>query len=62
MNKQFGYYRVFLEHEGFRTPLVVYAGSGKDAASKALDDTGVTLPGATIHDIEGPYTNFASIM
>jgi len=52
-----GYYRVHLEHEGFKTPFIVYARSNDQAIAKALDDASEELPGARVHDIEGPYHN-----
>lgn len=63
MSKQSGYYKVLLEHEGFATPqIIVYAASGAEAALKALEGVEVVYPGATVQDIEGPFTNSASIM
>ena len=56
----FGYYRVFIEHNGFQTPMVVYAASNNQAATKALDYAIDDLPGARIMDIQGPYTSCAA--
>lgn len=57
MNRMFGYYNVCLELGGFKTPIVVYAGSSAHAALKALEDMSEDLPGARVHEVEGPYVN-----
>lgn len=63
MNKQSGYYKVLLEHDGFPTPeVIVYAASVAQAALKALEEAEIIYPGASVQDIEGPFTNSASIM
>jgi hypothetical protein len=51
----FGYYRVFLDHGGFRTPFIVYASSDRHAVIKTLDSCGEDYAGASVNSIEGPY-------
>ncbi len=53
-----GYYRVHLENEGFKTPVIVYAASDEHAVRKALNDMSYKIPNARIFDIEGPIRAF----
>ena len=55
-----GYYKVLLELNGLKTPLIVYASSDSHAATKALDDMCDDLPGALVREIEGPYYSLLS--
>jgi len=54
MKNTYGYYKGWLELNGFKTPFVVYADSDIQAETKALH--GVRgISGAIIHTLEGPY-------
>jgi len=55
MGRSNGYYKGFLEMNGFKTPFIVYASSSEHAAAKALKNIGSKLEGAVIQDLEGPY-------
>lgn len=55
---QAGYYRVHLENEGFKTPVVVYALSDEQAVRKAIDDLSYKIPNAQLLEIEGPIRSF----
>ncbi len=57
MSKLAGYYKGCLELHGFKTTFIVYASSNENAMKKALDDAEFDLPGARVHEIEGPYQN-----
>ncbi len=52
-----GYYKGCLELHGFKSTFVVYASSSEHAVKKALDDAELEMPGARVHEIEGPYQN-----
>lgn len=55
MSNSPGYYKGCIELNGFKTPFIVFASSNDHAVQKALKDVGVYLPGAVVHEIEGPY-------
>ena len=56
-----GFYRVYLESNGFKTPVITYALSARDAAVKALDYNSEDLPAATVFDVQGPYSSMAAL-
>lgn len=55
MGRSNGYYKGYLEMNGFKTPFVVYAASAEHATKKALKNVGSRLEHAIIQDLEGPY-------
>lgn len=55
-----GFYKVYLESNGFKTPVITYARSAYDAASKALEFNRDDLPAARVHEVLGPYTSMAA--
>lgn len=57
MSSLAGFYKGYLEQGGFKSSFIVYAASTQHAIRKALDDVEFTLPGARVHEIEGPYQN-----
>lgn len=58
MERLFGYYRVHLERDGYKTaPLIVYAGSTAQAVLKALQNIDDELPSMRVYDVDGPHLN-----
>ncbi|TAL31149.1 MAG: hypothetical protein EPN97_11215 [Alphaproteobacteria bacterium] len=56
-----GFYRVYLESRGFKTPVVTYALSEHDAAKKALDYNADELPAATVFEVQGPFSSMVAM-
>jgi hypothetical protein len=54
MEKSAGYYKGYLERNGFKKSFAVFALSDEHAIRKVLHDAAAYLPGAVIHEIEGP--------
>lgn len=50
-----GYYKVQIEQSGFKTPVVVYALSGAQAAQKVLEGRCEEAGDVRLFDVEGPY-------
>jgi hypothetical protein len=55
-----GFYKVYLESNGFKTPFVTYALSRADAAAKALQQS-EDLISATVADVSGPFSSMMSL-
>ena len=55
-----GFYKVYLDSNGFKTPVITYARSAYDAGVKALEYNRDDMPAATIHEVLGPYTTMTA--
>lgn len=58
---QRGFYRIYLESGGLKTPYITYALNGDQAAARALEHHSDELPQAKVHEIQGPFTNVAAM-
>ena len=56
-----GFYKVYLESNGFKTPVITYARSAYDAGVKALEYNRDDFPAATIHEVQGPFTTMMAM-
>ncbi len=58
---QRGFYRIYLESNGLKTPYITYALNGQQAAERALDHHSDELPQARIHEVQGPFSSMAAL-
>ena len=56
-----GFYKVYLESNGFKTPVITYARSPYDAQQKALEYNREDLPACKVFEVQGPFTSMAAI-
>jgi hypothetical protein len=56
-----GFYKVYLESKGFKTPVITYARSSHDAQVKALEYNRDDLPACTVYEVHGPFSSMAAM-
>jgi len=60
-NMERGFYRIYLESGGIKTPYITYALNGDQAAARALDHHSDELPHAQVREVQGPFTSMAAM-
>lgn len=56
-----GFYKVYLESNGFKTPVITYARSSHDAQVKALEYNRDDMPACKVYEVQGPFTSMAAM-